>query len=77
MRRPSLIILQVTLVDGQKFRFDMDDELGDSARVQLPHREIIDTLGVVRDAGTSHDIACAIQLTAAVSHVTAGGESVP
>lgn len=35
---------QVNLVDGQMFRFDMDDEPGDSARVKLPHKEIIDTL---------------------------------
>lgn len=37
-------IPQVNLVDGQMFRFDMDDEPGDSARVKLPHKEIIDTL---------------------------------
>lgn len=35
---------QVNLVDGQMFRFDLDDEPGDAARVRLPHREIIDTL---------------------------------
>eukprot|EP00904_Undaria_pinnatifida_P010330 jgi/Undpi1/6427/HiC_scaffold_20.g08908.m1 len=34
----------VNLVDGQLFRFDMDDEPGDAARVKLPHKEIIDTL---------------------------------
>lgn len=34
----------MNLVDGQMFRFDMDEELGDSARVTLPHKEIIDTL---------------------------------
>nr|AIT69993.1 pyruvate kinase [Sargassum vachellianum] len=34
----------VNLVDGQMFRFDMDDEPGDAARVKLPHKEIIDTL---------------------------------
>nr|AIT69999.1 pyruvate kinase [Colpomenia sinuosa] len=34
----------VNLVDGQMFRFDMDDEPGDSGRVKLPHKEIIDTL---------------------------------
>lgn len=32
------------LNDGQMFRFDMDDEPGDAARVTLPHKEIIDTL---------------------------------
>nr|AIT69997.1 pyruvate kinase [Dictyopteris undulata] len=36
---------KVTLADGQLFRFDMDDTPGDDTRVQLPHREIIDTLG--------------------------------
>lgn len=40
---------QVNLVDGQMFRFDMDDEPGDSARVKLPHKEIIDTLREVGD----------------------------
>nr|AIT69989.1 pyruvate kinase [Sargassum vachellianum] len=34
----------VNLVDGQMFRFDMDDEPGDAARVKLPHEEIINTL---------------------------------
>ncbi|CAM9677685.1 unnamed protein product [Ectocarpus sp. 6 AP-2014] len=34
----------VNLVNGQMFRFDMDDEPGDAARVKLPHKEIIDTL---------------------------------
>ncbi|CAN0037738.1 unnamed protein product, partial [Ectocarpus sp. 13 AM-2016] len=34
----------VNLVNGQMFRFDMDDEPGDAARVRLPHKEIIDTL---------------------------------
>ncbi|CAN0281146.1 unnamed protein product [Ascophyllum nodosum] len=34
----------VNLVDGQMFRFDMDDEPGDAARVKLPHAEIIETL---------------------------------
>lgn len=50
---PSLSLLnlkpQVNLVDGQMFRFDMDDEPGDSARVKLPHKEIIDTLREVRE----------------------------
>lgn len=34
----------MNLVDGQMFRFDMDDEPGDAARVKLPHEEIINTL---------------------------------
>lgn len=34
------------MVTGQKFRFDMKDELGNSSRVFLPHPEIIDTLRV-------------------------------
>lgn len=37
---------KVQLVEGQQFRFDMIDEPGDAARVQLPHREIIETLDV-------------------------------
>lgn len=35
---------KVMLVDGQKFRFDLSDEPGDAARVNLPHPEIIETL---------------------------------
>jgi len=35
---------KVELVDGQRFRFDLDDELGDASRVQLPHPEILATL---------------------------------
>lgn len=35
---------KVTLVDGQKFTFDMKDEPGDAARVRLPHPEILNTL---------------------------------
>jgi len=34
----------VVLVEGQTFRFDLVDEPGDSARVRLPHPEIINTL---------------------------------
>uniref|UniRef100_A0A7S2FZM7 Pyruvate kinase n=1 Tax=Florenciella parvula TaxID=236787 RepID=A0A7S2FZM7_9STRA len=34
----------VVLVEGQKFRFDLDSELGTATRVQLPHPEIIGTL---------------------------------
>ncbi len=29
---------------GQKFRFDLDDTPGDAARVQLPHKEILEVL---------------------------------
>jgi len=35
---------KVELVEGQRFRFDLDPELGDSGRVQLPHPEIISAL---------------------------------
>lgn len=35
---------KVLLVEGQKFRFDLDDEPGDATRVKLPHPEIISTL---------------------------------
>ena len=34
----------VTLVDGQKFTFDMKEELGSPYRVRLPHPEILNTL---------------------------------
>ncbi|KAG5178825.1 pyruvate kinase [Tribonema minus] len=37
---------KVTVVQGQQFRFDMEDEPGDARRVKLPHPEIINTLGV-------------------------------
>ncbi|EWM26183.1 pyruvate kinase [Nannochloropsis gaditana] len=37
---------KVILVDGQAFRFDLSDEPGDAARVNLPHPEIINTLQV-------------------------------
>lgn len=35
---------KVTLVNGQKFVFDLKDEPGDAARVRLPHPEILNTL---------------------------------
>jgi len=35
---------KVVLVDGQRFVFDMKEELGDSYRVKLPHPEIMQTL---------------------------------
>jgi pyruvate kinase len=37
---------KVDLVNGQKFTFDLKDELGDEKRVKLPHPEILNTLGV-------------------------------
>lgn len=36
----------ITLVEGQSFRFDLDDALGDEKRVQLPHPEIINAVNV-------------------------------
>jgi len=35
---------KVVLVDGQTFKFDMKEDLGDSYRVRLPHPEIMHTL---------------------------------
>ena len=35
---------KVLLVEGQKFRFDLDPEPGSAQRVNLPHPEIINTL---------------------------------
>jgi len=35
---------KVTLVPGQKFTFDLKEDLGDSYRVRLPHPEILNTL---------------------------------
>jgi len=35
---------KVTLVQGQKFTFDMKEELGSAYRVRLPHPEILNTL---------------------------------
>ena len=35
---------KVVLVDGQIFKFDMKEDLGDSYRVRLPHPEIMQTL---------------------------------
>lgn len=37
---------RVILVEGQKFTFDLRDELGSSYRVKMPHPEILNTLGV-------------------------------
>lgn len=34
----------VDLVEGQNFRFDLDDAPGDATRVQLPHKEIFEAL---------------------------------
>ncbi len=36
----------VQLEKGQTFRFDSDDTLGDEKRVHLPHKEVIDSMGV-------------------------------
>ncbi len=33
-----------TLKEGQTFRFDLDEALGDAGRVFLPHREVLDAL---------------------------------
>ncbi len=33
-----------TLSEGQTFRFDLDETLGDAGRVCLPHREVLDAL---------------------------------
>ena len=35
---------KVVLVEGQKFTFDLNEELGNSYRVRLPHTEILNTL---------------------------------
>lgn len=35
---------KVTLVEGQKFTFDLKEELGSAYRVRLPHPEILNTL---------------------------------
>lgn len=35
---------KVLLSDGQKFSFDLSEELGDTQRVRLPHVEILNTL---------------------------------
>ncbi|GLQ35263.1 pyruvate kinase [Amylibacter marinus] len=35
-----------TIVEGQDFRFDLDDTPGDATRVQLPHKEIFEALEV-------------------------------
>jgi pyruvate kinase len=37
---------KIKLVEGQDFRFDLSDELGDETRVQLPHPEIINAVDV-------------------------------
>ncbi len=36
----------IKLEKGQKFRFDSNDSLGDENRVYLPHKEVIDSLGI-------------------------------
>ena len=37
---------KITLTAGQDLRLDLSDELGDENRVQLPHPEIINTVGI-------------------------------
>lgn len=37
---------KIALVEGQDFRFDLSDAEGDETRVQLPHPEIINAVGV-------------------------------
>jgi pyruvate kinase len=37
---------KISLEQGQEFRFDLSDELGDENRVQLPHPEIINAVNV-------------------------------
>lgn len=39
----------IDLKEGQKFRFDLDDKLGDENRVQLPHPEVIGIMDVGSD----------------------------
>jgi pyruvate kinase len=36
----------IDLTDGQAFRFDMDEALGDETRVQLPHPEVLEAMEV-------------------------------
>ena len=36
----------ITLTEGQAFRFDLDDALGDESRVQLPHPEVLEAMEV-------------------------------
>lgn len=36
----------IDLTEGQAFRFDMDDALGNEARVQLPHPEVLEAMEV-------------------------------
>lgn len=37
---------KITLTEGQKFRFDLKDDLGDTTRVQLPHPEVIEAMDI-------------------------------
>lgn len=39
----------VDLTEGQAFRFDLDDSLGDNTRVELPHPEVIEAMEVGSD----------------------------
>lgn len=36
----------IDLVAGQKFRFDLDDALGDETRVELPHPEVLEAMEI-------------------------------
>lgn len=39
----------ISLAEGQSFRFDFDDALGNNERVQLPHAEVIEVMEVGAD----------------------------
>ncbi|CEL94407.1 unnamed protein product [Vitrella brassicaformis CCMP3155] len=68
------------LVDGQHFRFDLQDDIGDAARVKLPHPEILETLRVgdvllvddgklrmkVREAGGTY-VSCTVEVGGKIS----------
>ncbi len=37
---------KIALTEGQSFRFDLKDDLGDTTRVQLPHPEVIEAMDI-------------------------------
>ncbi len=37
---------KIALTQGQTFRFDLNKDLGDTTRVQLPHPEVIEAMGI-------------------------------
>jgi len=37
---------KIEIIEGQSFRFDLNDALGDTTRVQLPHPEVIEVMDV-------------------------------